>query len=291
MPSSDAAARVEELRRLVEHHNYRYHVLDDPELPDSAFDVLFDELKALEEAHPELVVPESPTQRVGGAPAARLHEGLPPPPDGVAREGHHRGGAREMGVGRAQAARHGRAGGLRRRAEDRRLGDLAPLRARRLRARRDAWGRSARRGRDAEPPHGHRGSAADPRRRRRRARAARGARRDLLPADAASRASTRRRSQRARSPRRTRGTQRPARFASSTRRSQPSDRSRSSSTASARATASCREPSPACSTGCATTGSGRTRSPSASRRSRRSRRRAAPGRRAAPTWTTRSTAS
>jgi DNA ligase (NAD+) len=70
MPSSDVTARVEELRRLVEHHNYRYHVLDDPELPDSAFDVLFDELAALEEQHPELVVPESPTQRVGGAPAA-----------------------------------------------------------------------------------------------------------------------------------------------------------------------------------------------------------------------------
>ncbi len=70
MPSSDPAARIEELRRLVEHHNYRYHVLDDPELPDSAFDVLFDELQGLEEAHPELVVPESPTQRVGGAPAA-----------------------------------------------------------------------------------------------------------------------------------------------------------------------------------------------------------------------------
>ncbi|HET9938400.1 MAG TPA: NAD-dependent DNA ligase LigA [Gaiella sp.] len=71
MASSErAASRVEELRRLVEHHNYRYHVLDDPELPDSAFDALFDELKALEDEHPELVVPDSPTQRVGGAPAA-----------------------------------------------------------------------------------------------------------------------------------------------------------------------------------------------------------------------------
>lgn len=70
MPSSDVAARIGELRRLVEHHNYRYHVLDDPELPDSAFDVLFDELKELEEAHPELVTSDSPTQRVGGAPAA-----------------------------------------------------------------------------------------------------------------------------------------------------------------------------------------------------------------------------
>ena len=69
-PPLSPAARIEELRRLVEHHNYRYHVLDDPEIPDSAFDVLFDELQGLEEAHPELVVPESPTQRVGGAPAA-----------------------------------------------------------------------------------------------------------------------------------------------------------------------------------------------------------------------------
>ena len=66
----DVTARAAELRRLVAHHNYRYHVLDDPELPDSAFDALFDELKALEEAHPELVTPDSPTQRVGGEPAA-----------------------------------------------------------------------------------------------------------------------------------------------------------------------------------------------------------------------------
>jgi DNA ligase (NAD+) len=70
MVSSDAADRVAELRRLVEHHNYRYHVLDDPEIPDSAFDALYDELKGLEEVHPELVTSDSPTQRVGGAPAA-----------------------------------------------------------------------------------------------------------------------------------------------------------------------------------------------------------------------------
>ena len=66
---SDPAARAAELRRLVEHHNYRYHVLDDPEIPDSAYDVLYDELSALEADHPELVTPDSPTQRVGGAPA------------------------------------------------------------------------------------------------------------------------------------------------------------------------------------------------------------------------------
>ena len=63
------ADRAAELRRLVEHHNYRYHVLDDPELDDSAYDALFDELQALESAHPELVTPDSPTQRVGAAPA------------------------------------------------------------------------------------------------------------------------------------------------------------------------------------------------------------------------------
>ena len=61
--------RVAELRRLIEHHNYRYHVLDDPEISDAAYDTLFDELKALEEAHPELVTLDSPTQRVGAPPA------------------------------------------------------------------------------------------------------------------------------------------------------------------------------------------------------------------------------
>ncbi|HET9437983.1 MAG TPA: NAD-dependent DNA ligase LigA, partial [Gaiellaceae bacterium] len=72
--SSRAAARpaerAAELRRLIAHHNHRYHVLDDPEIDDAAYDVLFDELNALEAAHPELVTPDSPTQRVGAPPAA-----------------------------------------------------------------------------------------------------------------------------------------------------------------------------------------------------------------------------
>ncbi|HEY5873233.1 MAG TPA: hypothetical protein VIT46_08340, partial [Gaiellaceae bacterium] len=71
--SSRTAAPVDraaELRRLIEHHNYRYHVLDEPEIDDSAYDVLFDELRALEDEHPELVSPDSPTQRVGAPPAA-----------------------------------------------------------------------------------------------------------------------------------------------------------------------------------------------------------------------------
>jgi DNA ligase (NAD+) len=68
-PKAAPAERVEELRRLVEHHLYRYHVLDDPELSDAAYDVLYDELVALEEEHPDLRTPDSPTQRVGAAPA------------------------------------------------------------------------------------------------------------------------------------------------------------------------------------------------------------------------------
>ncbi len=65
-----ASARVAELRRLIEHHNYRYHVLDEPEIPDSAYDALFDELERMEQEHPDLVTDDSPTQRVGAAPAA-----------------------------------------------------------------------------------------------------------------------------------------------------------------------------------------------------------------------------
>ncbi len=66
---SDPAARVAELRRLVEHHAYRYHVLDDPEIPDAGYDALYDELQALEDEHPELITIDSPTRRVGAAPA------------------------------------------------------------------------------------------------------------------------------------------------------------------------------------------------------------------------------
>ncbi|MFO7546270.1 MAG: NAD-dependent DNA ligase LigA [Trueperaceae bacterium] len=65
---SDVEEHVEHLRERIRHHNYRYHVLDDPEVSDAAYDDLVNQLRALEEAHPELVAPDSPTQRVGGAP-------------------------------------------------------------------------------------------------------------------------------------------------------------------------------------------------------------------------------
>jgi DNA ligase (NAD+) len=64
----DVAAKIESLREEIRHHEYRYYVLDDPEISDAEFDRLMNELKKLETAHPELVTPDSPTQRVGGKP-------------------------------------------------------------------------------------------------------------------------------------------------------------------------------------------------------------------------------
>ncbi len=68
--SSPATARqrAEALRQQLHEHNYRYYVLDDPSVSDAEYDRLFDELQQLERAHPELVTPDSPTQRVGGQP-------------------------------------------------------------------------------------------------------------------------------------------------------------------------------------------------------------------------------
>jgi DNA ligase (NAD+) len=60
--------RVQELHRLLHHHAHRYYVLDAPEIPDAEYDRLFRELQALEAAHPELLTPDSPTQRVGAKP-------------------------------------------------------------------------------------------------------------------------------------------------------------------------------------------------------------------------------
>ncbi|HEY8092179.1 MAG TPA: NAD-dependent DNA ligase LigA, partial [Acidimicrobiales bacterium] len=62
----DAVQRVDELRELIAHHNQRYYELDEPEVSDAEYDALLVELRALEEAHPDLVTPDSPTQRVQG---------------------------------------------------------------------------------------------------------------------------------------------------------------------------------------------------------------------------------
>ncbi len=69
-----AEARAAELRREIEGHNHRYHVLDDPVVGDDVYDALLDELRRLEAEHPELRRPDSPTQRVGAEPVSRLEK-------------------------------------------------------------------------------------------------------------------------------------------------------------------------------------------------------------------------
>src|SRR5690606_13877479 len=66
----DVTQRIAELRREINRHNFLYHVADQPEISDEAYDALLAELRELEERHPELVTPDSPTQRVGGAPVS-----------------------------------------------------------------------------------------------------------------------------------------------------------------------------------------------------------------------------
>jgi DNA ligase (NAD+) len=70
----EVQARVDGLRAELNHHLYRYHVLDDPEISDAAYDRLYDELKALEDEHPDLITPDSPTQRVGAPLSERFQK-------------------------------------------------------------------------------------------------------------------------------------------------------------------------------------------------------------------------
>lgn len=69
-----AAARAAELRAQLAQHDYRYYVLDDPEVPDAEYDRLMRELRALEAANPNLITPDSPTQRVSGTPSNAFGE-------------------------------------------------------------------------------------------------------------------------------------------------------------------------------------------------------------------------
>ena len=71
---AEVAERADELKRQLAHHNHRYYVLDDPEVGDDVYDALLDELRAIEREHPELVTPDSPTQRVGAEPVSRLEK-------------------------------------------------------------------------------------------------------------------------------------------------------------------------------------------------------------------------
>lgn len=74
MEQDEAAARIDELRREIEHHRFLYYVLDKPEITDAAFDRLYKELKGLEDAHPHLITPNSPTQKVGAVPSTEFKQ-------------------------------------------------------------------------------------------------------------------------------------------------------------------------------------------------------------------------
>jgi len=68
----DVSARIGELRRLIDYHNYRYYAIDQPEISDAEYDRIFRELVDLENSSPELITPDSPTQRVGFAPIEKF---------------------------------------------------------------------------------------------------------------------------------------------------------------------------------------------------------------------------
>jgi DNA ligase (NAD+) len=80
--TTSPAKRADELRRVLDYHLYRYHVLDDPEITDAEYDALYDELVRLEEANPKLVSADSPTQRVGAPPSDKFQKVEHPSPMG-----------------------------------------------------------------------------------------------------------------------------------------------------------------------------------------------------------------
>jgi DNA ligase (NAD+) len=68
MPAKDISKRIEALREKIRHHEHLYYVLDKPSISDAEFDLLMNELKQFEKEDPNLITPDSPTQRVGGKP-------------------------------------------------------------------------------------------------------------------------------------------------------------------------------------------------------------------------------
>ena len=79
-PEPSAAGQVEKLREVIRHHAHLYYVLDAPEISDAEYDALLNKLRELETAHPELITPDTPTQRVGGEPQAQFAKVRHPAP-------------------------------------------------------------------------------------------------------------------------------------------------------------------------------------------------------------------
>ena len=104
----DVQQKIEALRDKIRYHEHRYYVLDDPEISDAEFDRLMNELNALEAEHPELITPDSPTQRVGGKPQRRVRQGAALHADALAGQDHQRSRAARLGAARARADRRSR---------------------------------------------------------------------------------------------------------------------------------------------------------------------------------------
>ncbi|MBI3534737.1 MAG: hypothetical protein HY072_04545 [Deltaproteobacteria bacterium] len=73
-PEKHAEKRINELIVVIQHHDYQYYVLDDPEISDTQYDLLFRELQAIEAQYPALLRHDSPTQHVGGKPVEKLEK-------------------------------------------------------------------------------------------------------------------------------------------------------------------------------------------------------------------------
>ena len=150
MAEKEPAERAAELRETLERLNRAYYQDDDPLVADDEYDALLDELRALEGEHPELLTPDSPTQKVGAEPVEPAREGHAPAADALAGQRALRGGAARVDRPDAQPPRargdRGRRVQLRRRAEDRRPRHLArsTATAGSSAARRAATARSAR---------------------------------------------------------------------------------------------------------------------------------------------------
>ena len=134
--------RAAELRRQLDDHSHRYYVLDDPEIGDDQYDALLDELRAIEAEHPELVTPDSPTQRVGGEPVSDL-EKVRHPQRMLSLSNAH--SADDMRAWVQRMRNHLAREGIddpqfrvRRRAEDRRTGDVVAVPRRSVRTGGDA---------------------------------------------------------------------------------------------------------------------------------------------------------
>ena len=198
MPSAgkDVQQKIDALRDKIRYHEHRYYVLDDPEISDAEFDRLMNELKALEAEHPELVTPDSPTQRVGGKP----REGFVKVPhstpmlslDNAYSEEELRDWERRVHELTGESR-----GGLRLRAEARRHVDGAALRRRQAGAGHHARRRLGGRRRHAQRAHRPQRAAHDSRQDADEGRAAAGLRSARRSADAAGRVSAHERRARA----------------------------------------------------------------------------------------------